>query len=93
MLQSLLKTEIIRLLPKWEKITDLHPTSWQTKYMTFRWGTCNTKIGKIWFNVQLAKRTPECLEYVILHELIHLIEKSHNERFVSFMDKYMPMWR
>ncbi|WBL49259.1 M48 family metallopeptidase [Clostridium estertheticum] len=80
-------------MPKWEKITDLHPTSWQTKYMTFRWGTCNTKIGKIWFNVQLAKRTPECLEYVILHELIHLIEKSHNERFVSFMDKYMPMWR
>lgn len=89
----LLKAEIARLLPKWEKITGLKTTNWQTKYMTTRWGTCNTKTGKIWLNLQLAKKTPECLEYVILHELIHLIEKSHNERFVSLMDKYMPMWR
>jgi len=65
----------------------------QTKYMTTRWGTCNTKTGKIWLNLQLAKKTPECLEYVILHELVHLVEKTHNERFVSLMDKYMPMWR
>jgi predicted metal-dependent hydrolase len=61
--------------------------------MTTRWGTCNTKTGKIWFNLQLAKKSQECLEYVILHELVHLVEKSHNERFVSLMDKYMPMWR
>ena len=89
----LLKAEIMRILPKWERVTSLEATSWQTKYMTTRWGTCNTKTGKIWLNLQLAKKTPECLEYVILHELIHLIEKSHNDRFVSLMDKYMPMWR
>jgi len=88
-----LKAEIVNLLPKWEQITGLKPTGWQTKYMTTRWGTCNPKSGKIWLNLQLAKKTPECLEYVILHELIHFIEKSHNERFVSMMDKYMPMWR
>lgn len=91
--RELLKAEIARLLPKWEKATGLKATEWQTKYMTTRWGTCNTKTGKIWLNLQLAKKTPECLEYVILHELVHLVEKTHNERFVSLMDKYMPMWR
>ncbi|MCL2007167.1 MAG: M48 family metallopeptidase [Treponema sp.] len=88
-----LKSEITRVLPKWEKITGLKCRDWQTKYMTTRWGTCNTATKKIWLNLQLAKKTPECLEYVILHELIHFIEKHHNERFISFMDKYMPMWR
>lgn len=91
--RELLKAEIARLLPKWEKITGLKAASWQTKYMTTRWGTCNTATQKIWLNLQLAKKTPDCLEYVILHELVHLVEKSHNERFVSLMDKYMPMWR
>jgi len=88
-----LKDEIMRLLPKWEKITGLKCRSWQTKYMTTRWGTCNPKTQKIWLNLQLAKKTTECIEYIILHELIHLLEKHHNERFISFMDKYMPMWR
>lgn len=91
--RDLLKVEIERLLPKWEKTTGLKAAGWQTKYMTTRWGTCNIKTGKIWLNLQLAKKTPECLEYVILHELVHLVEKTHNERFVSLMDKYMPMWR
>lgn len=88
-----LKTAIVRLLPKWEKITGLKAAGWQTKYMTSRWGTCNAKTGKLWFNLQLAKKTPECLEYVILHELCHLEEKNHSERFIALMDKYMPMWR
>jgi predicted metal-dependent hydrolase len=91
--RDLLKSEITRLLPKWEKITGLSATSWQTKYMTTRWGTCNTNTGKIWLNLQLAKKTPECLEYVILHELVHLVERSHNDNFAALMDKYMPMWR
>ena len=91
--RGLLKAEIVRLLPKWENITGLRASSWQTKYMTTRWGTCNAKTGKIWLNLQLAKKSPECLEYVILHELVHLVEKTHGERFISMMDKYMPMWR
>jgi predicted metal-dependent hydrolase len=91
--RELLKVEITRVLPKWEQKTGLTASSWQTKYMTTRWGTCNQKTDKIWLNLQLAKKTPECLEYVILHELVHLVEKNHNERFVSLMDKYMPMWR
>lgn len=91
--RGLLKEEISKQLPKLEERTGLHASGWQTKYMTTRWGTCNTKTGKIWINLQLAKKPPECLEYIILHELVHLVEKSHNERFVSLMDKYMPMWR
>ena len=80
-------------MPKWESITGLHPGSWQIKNMSTKWGTCSIKTGKIWINLQLAKKTPECLEYVILHELIHLEEKNHNERFVAKMDNYMPNWR
>ena len=91
--RSILKKEIERTLPRWEHITGLKPSGWQTKYMKTRWGTCNTVTKKIWLNVQLAKKTPECLQYVILHELIHLVEKHHNEHFKSLMDTYMPMWR
>ena len=91
--RELLKIEVTRLLPKWEKITGLQAVSWQTKYMTTRWGTCNPKSGKIWLNVQLAKKPLECLEYIILHELLHFVEKNHNERFASLLDRYMPMWR
>jgi predicted metal-dependent hydrolase len=91
--RELLKAEIMRLLPKWEKATGLKASGWQTKYMTTRWGTCNTKTGKIWLNLQLAKKTPECLEYIILHELVHLVEKKHDDKFVALMDRYMPMWR
>jgi predicted metal-dependent hydrolase len=61
--------------------------------MTTRWGTCNTAKRKIWLNLQLAKKTPECLEYVILHELIHLRERNHNKNFIAQMDKFMPCWR
>jgi predicted metal-dependent hydrolase len=91
--RDLLKKEIATQLPKWEAKTGLKTSGWQTKYMTTRWGTCNIKKGKVWLNLQLAKKTPECLEYVILHELVHLVEKSHNKQFVSLMDTYMPMWR
>lgn len=91
--RQILKAEIERRLPKWEQITGLHPAGWQTKNMTTRWGTCNAKTRKIWLNLQLAKKTPESLEYVILHELIHLTEASHNDRFLALMDKYMTNWR
>ncbi|MED4954500.1 SprT family zinc-dependent metalloprotease [Paenibacillus macerans] len=91
--RDLLKRELARLLPKWENITGLKCDGWQTKYMTTRWGTCNTDKRKLWFNLQLAKKTPDCLEYIILHELLHLVERNHNAHFLSLMDKYMPYWR
>ena len=91
--RSLLKVEIERLLPKWETITGLKCDSWQTKYMVTRWGTCNTDKKKLWFNLQLAQKPIECLDYVILHELIHLRERTHNSTFIAYMDIYMKNWR
>lgn len=88
-----LKAEIARLFPKWEAATGLKCDSWQTKYMTSKWGTCNITNRKIWFNLQLSKKPVECLEYIILHELIHLKVKNHNTDFTAMMDKYMPYWR
>lgn len=88
-----LKRELSRLVPKWEEITGFKCSSWQTKYMTTRWGTCNTNTGKIWINLQLAKKSLECLEYVVLHELAHTKVKNHGTDFIVIMDKYMPYWR
>lgn len=91
--RGLLKAEIEKYLPKWEKLTGLHCSSWQTKYMTTKWGSCNVKTHKIWLNVQLAQKPIECLEYVILHELAHTRVKDHGPAFVAILDQYMPYWR
>lgn len=91
--RGLLKEEIQKLLPKWEQIIGLYSSDWQTKYMTTKWGTCNTETKKLWFNLQLAKKPIECLEYVILHELAHLKVRNHNKDFVIIMNQYMPYWR
>ena len=88
-----LKLEIEKRLPKWENLTGLYCTSWQTKYMTTRWGTCNAQTGKIWINLQLAKKPFECLDYVILHELAHLRVQDHGPEFIAMLDEYMPYWR
>ncbi len=91
--RSLLKAEIEKRLPKWEDATSLYCDSWQTKYMTTRWGTCSVNKKKIWLNLQLAKKPLECLDYVILHELVHLKERNHGADFIALMDIYMPYWR
>lgn len=88
-----LKAEIVKMLPKWEEQTGIKAQDWKVRYMTTRWGSCNLKTGTIWLNLQLAKKPPECLDYVILHELIHLVEKGHGDRFIGLMDQFMPMWR
>ena len=91
--RTLLKAEVEKYLPKWERITGLQCSSWQSKYMTTKWGTCNTSTGKIWLNLQLAKKPIECLEYVILHELIHLKVRNHGPEFVTEMNRYIQNWR
>lgn len=88
-----LKEQVALLLPKWEKITGLKAASWQSKSMKTRWGTCNPKTKKIWLALQLAKYPVEYLEYIMLHELLHLKERHHNKLFYSLMDQYMPHWR
>ena len=91
--RNLLKQEVAKYLPKWEKTTGLYCSSWQSKYMTTKWGTCNPTSKKIWLNIQLAKKPIECLEYVILHELAHLKVHNHGPEFTAILDQYMPCWR
>lgn len=92
-LRKILSLKIEELLQKWERITDLHPSSFQIKKMKSRWGTCNTLTKKIWLNSALVHKSSECIEYVILHELAHLRVSNHGKDFVAVMDYYMPLWR
>ncbi|NTW05096.1 MAG: M48 family metallopeptidase [Peptococcaceae bacterium] len=66
---------------------------WGIKTMKTRWGTCNISKRKIWLNLLLVKKSVDCLEYVIIHELVHLLERNHTKRFYSFLDKFIPHWR
>ena len=68
-------------------------SSFQLKKMKTRWGTCNTRTKKIWLNFELCRKSDECIEYVILHELTHLKVPNHGKDFSDFMDRYMPYWR
>ena len=88
-----LKAKVEELLPKWEKITGLHPSSFQIKKMKSRWGTCNTSTKKIWLNLELAHKKEECVDYVILHEICHLKVANHGKDFIALMDRYMPRWK
>ena len=63
------------------------------KNMRTRWGTCNIDKRRIWINLQLAKKPVECLEYVVVHELVHLLEKNHTHRFYALVEQYYPTWR
>lgn len=88
-----LRAEIPRLLKKWEPLIGASVSDWGIKKMRTRWGTCNTEAKRIWLNLELAKKPPECLEYIVLHEMVHLIEPSHNDNFKAHMDRLMPVWR
>lgn len=88
-----LKAEVEKYLPKWEKITGIRCSGWQSKYMTTKWGTCNAATQKIWLNLQLAKKPVECLEYVILLELAHLRVQDQGTELVAILDQHMPYWR
>lgn len=61
--------------------------------MKTKWGSCNTLAGRIWLNLELVKKPPECLEFIVVYELIHLLERRHNERFMTLIDLHLPNWR
>jgi predicted metal-dependent hydrolase len=88
-----LKALIPPLIEKWEPIIGVKVESWGVKLMKTKWGSCNTTAKRIWVNLELAKKNPACLEYIVVHEMVHLLERLHNERFISYMDKFLPNWR
>ncbi|EOG1937096.1 M48 family metallopeptidase [Vibrio fluvialis] len=81
------------LLDRWQKRLEVDVLDWAVKKMKTKWGSCNIASRRILLNSELAKKPPECLEYILVHELVHLIERHHNERFKALMDKNMPDWR
>jgi predicted metal-dependent hydrolase len=88
-----IKAKLPALIEKWEDIIGVKANDVGVKKMLTRWGTCNVEDKRIWVNLQLAKKPVNCLEYVVVHELVHLLEKNHTTVFVEYMDKFLPNWR
>jgi predicted metal-dependent hydrolase len=91
--RSQLKVRIEKLIPDWQQRIAVEVADWRVKKMKTKWGSCNTSAKRIWLNLELAKKPLECVEYILVHELVHLLERHHNERFRAYMDKLMPNWR
>lgn len=81
------------LLNAWQDVLGVSVREWGIKRMKTKWGSCNPVAGRIWLNLELIKKPPACLEYVVVHELVHLLSSKHDERFLLLMDKYLPTWR
>lgn len=88
-----LKQLIPPLIEKWQTTLGVALAEWGVKRMKTRWGTCNAEARRIWLNLELVKKPPQCLEYILVHELAHLLERHHNEHFIAVMDEHLPQWR
>jgi predicted metal-dependent hydrolase len=91
--RGLIRDQLDKIVPKWEGLVGVKANQFLIQKMKTLWGSCNTKTHTIRLNSELAKKPKECLEYVLVHELMHLIEPSHNRRFVTLMDQHMPDWK
>lgn len=88
-----LREQIRGLLAKWEPKVGVTVADVRIRRMKTRWGSCNAVARRIWLNLELAKKPVGCLEYILVHEMVHLVERHHNDRFCELMDRVMPMWR
>lgn len=88
-----LRLAIPPLLDRWQPVVGREVPRWSVRRMKTKWGSCNRETGHIWFNLELAKKHPLCLEYIVVHEMTHLLERNHGERFMKLMDSSMPDWR
>jgi predicted metal-dependent hydrolase len=81
------------LLDKWQAVLGIKIADWGIKKMKTKWGSCNAPARRVWFNLELAKKPVQCLEYIVAHELTHLLERHHNDHFIELMDTHLPPWR
>ncbi len=88
-----LKALIAPLLAQWQPVLGVQAATWGVKKMKTKWGSCNPATRRLWFNLELAKKPPQCLEYIVVHELMHLLERQHNERFVALLNVHLPQWQ
>ena len=90
---GILKQFIPALIAQWEPIIGVQVAEWQVKQMKTKWGTCNNEAKRIWINLELAKKSIRSLEYIVVHEMVHLLERKHNDKFTELMNKFMPQWQ
>jgi len=88
-----LKAQIPPLLAKWQPVIGVEAAAWGVKAMRTRWGSCNSTARRVWLNLELVKKAPHLLEYVLVHELVHLLERGHGAAFKAHMDRLMPGWQ
>lgn len=88
-----LKNRMPELIAKWQPIIGKAVTHCGIRKMKTKWGSCNIEQARIWLNLELAKKPIECLEYILVHEIVHLLERRHNATFGEYMDKFLPQWR
>lgn len=88
-----LRTAVPEVIAKWESKLDVHVPEWTIRRMRTKWGTCDRETRRVTLNVELAKKHPDCLEYIVVHEMMHYFERGHGEQFTNLMDKHMADWR
>jgi len=88
-----LRSLLPQLLSEWQPVIGVDVREWRIRRMRTRWGSCNIKERRIWLNLVLAERPLSCLEYVLVHEMVHLLERHHNNRFYELLDHFLPHWQ
>jgi predicted metal-dependent hydrolase len=88
-----LRAAIPAIIAAWEPKLGVEVDDFGIRHMKTRWGTCNIEQRRIWLNLELAKKSARCLEYIVIHEMMHLLERHHNERFLELMNQHLPSWR
>ena len=86
------KKAVPALIAKWESLIGVKVKQFFVQQMKTKWGSCRPETRSIRLNTDLAKKPPECLEYIVVHEMVHLLEPTHNQRFIALMDQFMPKW-
>ncbi len=88
-----IKEVVSNLLNKWTGIIGVTPNDWGIRLMRTKWGSCNIEKKKIWLNLELSKKSIRCIEYILVHELVHLLVRKHGKIFIAYMDKFLPQWK
>lgn len=91
--RSQLKEMLPAIVSKWERKMGVSVSEFAIKKMKTKWGTCNREAKRIWLNLELAKKPYHCIEYIVVHEMVHLLERTHNDKFVAYMNRFLPEWK
>lgn len=81
------------MVDQWQRTLGVQASAWGIKKMKTKWGSCNPTSKRLWFNLELAKKPPQCVEYIVAHEVAHLLARNHTDRFTRLLDQHLPSWR